>query len=244
MSKQALLDAFLRQDVTYKQLAGHSFQASILVPKDVCQGTCPLIVRWHGGGLVNGYRLYTEWLPPYIITHAQRSQAIVVLPDYRLLPGVASALGILQDVQDFFAWLFEGDFKTHLPIGLCANLDDVLVSGESAGGWLAIQSGFILGPSKIKAVIAQYPMIDMRDDHWSAKVEGKYLQGSPTVDQKILDEILSAGTENIVTNRLPPEDGELYIGLVQQGRYGDLFGQDKALYPLELLEEVSEQARG
>lgn len=244
MSKQALLDAFVRKDVTYKKLAGHSFQASILVPKDVCQGTCPLIVRWHGGGLVNGYRLHTEWLPPYIITHAQRSQAIVVLPDYRLLPGVSSARDILQDVQDFFAWLFEGDLNTHLPTGLCANLDNLLVSGESAGGWLAIQSGFILGPSKIKAVIAQYPMIDMRDDHWSAKVEGKYLQGSPTVDQKILDEILSAGTENIVTNRIPPEGGELYIGLVQQGRYGDLFGQDKALYPLELLEEVSEQARG
>lgn len=241
MSKQAQLDAFIRQDVSYKQLAGHNFQASILVPKYVRQGTCPLIVRWHGGGLVNGHRLYTEWLPPYIITPAQRSRAIVVLPDYRLLPGVSSALDILQDVQDFFVWLFEGDFQTHLPTGLCANLDNVLVSGESAGGWLAIQSGFIVGPSKIKAVIAQYPMIDMRDDHWSANVKGKYLQGSPTVEQQVLEKILSAGSGRIVTNRIPPEGGELYIGLVQQGRYGELFGQDKSLYPLELLEEASEQ---
>lgn len=242
MSKQAQLDAFRRQEVSYKQLDGHDFQASILVPKDVRQGTCPLIVRWHGGGLVNGHRLYTEWLPPYIITHAVRSQAIVVLPDYRLMPGVSSALEILQDVQDFFVWLFEGDFKTHLPTGLCANLDNLLVSGESAGGWLAIQSGFILGPSKIKAVIAQYPMIDMRDDHWSAKVEGKYLQGSPTVEPEVLDKILRAGVGRIVTNLMPPKGGELYIGLVQQGRYGELFGQDKSLYPLELLEEVGEQA--
>lgn len=148
MSKQAQLDAFIRQEVSYKQLAGH--EASILLPKDVHQGICPLIVRWHGGGLVNGHRLYTEWLPPYIITHAQRSQAIVVLPDYRLLPGISSSLDILQDVQDFFVWLFEGDFKTHLPTGLCADLDSVLVSGESAGGWLAIQSGFILRLAKSK----------------------------------------------------------------------------------------------
>lgn len=239
MSEQAQLDAFIRQDVTSKQLAGHNFQTSILVPKNVRQGTCPLIVRWHGGGLVNGHRLYTEWLPPYIITHARRSQVIVILPDYRLLPGVSSALDILQDVQDFFVWLFEGDFDTHLPAGLCANLDSMLVSGDSAGGWLAIQSGFILGPSKIKVVIAQYPMIDMRDDHWSAKVKGKYLQGSPTVEQKVLEKILSAGNERIVTNRIPPEGGELYIDLVQQGRYDELFGQDKSIYPLELLEEVS-----
>ncbi|KAI7774397.1 alpha/beta-hydrolase [Diaporthe eres] len=219
MSKQAQLNAFTRQEVSYKQLASHDFEASILVQNNVHQGTCPLIVRWHGGGLVNGHRLYTEWLPPYIITHAQQSQAIIVLPDYRLLPGVSSALDILKDVQDLFVWLFEGHFKTHLPTGLCADLDNVLVSGESAGGWLAIQSGFILGPSKIKAVIAQYPMIDMRDGHWSAKAKGKYLQGSPTVEQNVLENILSAGAERIVTNRIPPEGGELYIGLVQQGRY-------------------------
>ncbi|KAK7715662.1 hypothetical protein SLS63_011338 [Diaporthe eres] len=61
-------------------------------------------------------------------------------------------------------------------------------------------------------------MIDMRDDHWSGKAKDKYLQGSPTVEQKVLEQILSAGAERIVTNRIPPEGGELYIALVQQGR--------------------------
>ena len=117
----------------------------------------------------------------------------------------------------------------------------MLVSDEYAGGWLAIHSRFILGPSKGKAVITQYPMIDMRDSHQIAKVNGKYLQGSPAVDPKVLDKILSAGTERIGTNRIPPEGGELYIGLVQQGTYGEFFGQDKSLCPLQLLEEVSKR---
>lgn len=59
----AKLTPFNVTDVTYKTVNGHPIGASILIPKSMSSGRRPLIVRWHGGFLVGGARLYMDWFP-------------------------------------------------------------------------------------------------------------------------------------------------------------------------------------
>jgi acetyl esterase/lipase len=94
----------------------------------------------------------------------------MVCPDYRLAPE-ASGRDILADIADLLHWLL-----THLPAlavkhGLTADLRRTLVVGDSAGGWLALQTALrygsgVLGfpgagsPLEIVAVISKFGMLN------------------------------------------------------------------------------------
>ncbi|KAH8093830.1 hypothetical protein DFH11DRAFT_1823072, partial [Phellopilus nigrolimitatus] len=86
-------------------------------------------------------RNHARWCPLWILELAMKHDAIFVAPDYRLLPE-AKGVQILDDLDDFWAWLGRDlndvVYKAH---GLHADLDKVLVEGESAGGYLALQVG-------------------------------------------------------------------------------------------------------
>jgi cephalosporin-C deacetylase-like acetyl esterase len=53
--------AFNIVDVHYKTVNGVAVPASILIPKDIRPGKHPLLVRWHGGCLITGHRMFPEW---------------------------------------------------------------------------------------------------------------------------------------------------------------------------------------
>ncbi|GME26014.1 hypothetical protein GTA08_BOTSDO08395 [Neofusicoccum parvum] len=157
-------------DVPYKKVGSHPIQTSVLVPKEACKGPRPVIVRFHGGGLVSGTRLHAPWFPPYLLAFAASHGAAVVSPDYRLLPE-ARGVDILADIASLWAWLFASLHACLLrwdPLGSPAGADlaRVMVSGESAGGWLALQSAFV-HPARIRATLAIFPMLDLGDDHFT-----------------------------------------------------------------------------
>lgn len=45
-------DSFNVYRTSYKKIGDHDIEAGILVPKDLKPGKVPLIVKFHGGGLV------------------------------------------------------------------------------------------------------------------------------------------------------------------------------------------------
>jgi cephalosporin-C deacetylase-like acetyl esterase len=45
-------DSFHVHRTSYKQIADHAIEVGILVPKDIKPGKHPVIVKFHGGGLV------------------------------------------------------------------------------------------------------------------------------------------------------------------------------------------------
>ena len=58
------LHAFDRQDITYTSFDGLKIGITVFVPKNVDKGsTLPVLVRWHGGALINGGRDYEPWFP-------------------------------------------------------------------------------------------------------------------------------------------------------------------------------------
>lgn len=59
-------DSFNVIDVTYKTLNDHPFKVVVLVPKDIDKSKpAPVLVKFHGGGMVFGERLYAPWWPPW-----------------------------------------------------------------------------------------------------------------------------------------------------------------------------------
>lgn len=175
----------------------------------------------------------------WILNLALSKNAILIMPDHRLMPE-ATGLDIRSDVHSFLDWLFDpANLHPHLLDGLTPDLDSILVTGESAGGWLALQSG-LHAPERIKAVIAHYPMIDMRDAHYTSDYEKKLFDPPiPQLDRSILADFMANLTGNeVVTSAIPPARSEIFASMLQQGSFGGFFGDDAVLYPIEVLETV------
>ncbi|KAK5120213.1 hypothetical protein LTR85_006419 [Meristemomyces frigidus] len=236
----AKFSAFNLVDVVYKSVDDTPIQASILIPKDIKPRKHPLMIRWHGGFLVTGNRLFQDWYPQWTLDLALKHQAIIVTPDHRLMPE-ATGLDILQDVKDFFTWLLTpGNMAQHMRNSVEVDLHNILMNGESAGGWLAWQSA-VLHPERIAAVVAHYPMLDMHAPQFMEKYEKQlFTPPAPQLPVHILDDFLQnlKGNE-VVTSATPPERLPLGLVILQQGRTAEFFGTDRSLYPLDMLDDMT-----
>jgi acetyl esterase/lipase len=96
------------------------------------------VVVWiHGGALIMGHR---DTVPPWLLEACSRNGWAVVSIDYRLAPE-AKLTDIVADVEDAFAWLRGAGPEP--PPGIAGPIG---VVGESAGGYLALVSGFRVRP--------------------------------------------------------------------------------------------------
>ena len=152
----------------------------------------------------------------------------------------ANGQDILSDVRDLFKWLLTpSNLAAHLPEGIEPDLDHILVTGESAGGWMALQSAFV-EPEKIVAVISHYPMIAMRDPHYSQHyIKEVFEPPAPQVDFAVLDDyVAKLKGDEVVPSRDLPDGVPFVVSLVQRGLYPKYFGEATELYPLEVLDKV------
>ncbi|KAB2571388.1 putative carboxylesterase 15 [Lasiodiplodia theobromae] len=297
-STDAYFKGFRIFDVTYKVVDSHPIQTSVLVPKSACKGPRPIIVRFHGGGLVAGTRLHAPWFPSYLLTYATAHSAIIISPDYRLLPE-AGGKDILSDISSLWSWLLTSlhayvVLRDPLNTSCGVDLGKILVTGESAGGWLAIQSA-LMHPSRIKTILSIFPMADLGDDHFTrggrrSDGEGRSTY-SKSADQRssqkslpvrecapavgepggsraskagimglgflldpcIIDEHVAAARDSrnsnsrraaVLSSVTPPARMELSLALFQHGRLGELLGDERELYPLEVLEDLRRRGAG
>ncbi|KAF1811937.1 alpha/beta-hydrolase [Eremomyces bilateralis CBS 781.70] len=250
--RPARFAAFRVIDTSYKQIGRHSICVSILVPKFIRAGKRPLIVRWHGGYLVSGSRLLPEWFPKWLLEYAVARGAIILSPDYRLLPE-ATGQDILNDMRDFWKWVQRT--LTHVlprtsgPRRIAPDLTNILCTGESAGGYLAIQSLLHLcrqalfpsldrlyKPIVMRALILGFPSLDLRSP-WFSKAGPKSIMNSePWGDVKILQEhMLNLPHGEVVTSDPTRKRIELARIIIQHGQMTRLLGNRTELFPLECL---------
>ncbi|KAJ5760027.1 hypothetical protein N7520_007183 [Penicillium odoratum] len=234
---------------TYKIVHGHQIDLSILIPKFLVEDgelseQTPLIIEFHGGFLVGGNRIFSPWFSDWLIELALFRRAILVTPDYRLLPE-ANGHDILADLASFWEWLpqnLEAKLTSFYPlIHIRPDFDRILCTGSSAGGWMVSQSMFLHPEINIKAVIMSYPMINLRDKFWAEKYE-KSIFGLPTLPYDIVETHLKGlplnavcTTDGDVEERVGLSRIPLAISTVQNGKYLDLFGRDTELFPFENL---------
>ncbi|KAJ7583361.1 Alpha/Beta hydrolase protein [Mycena floridula] len=228
---------------TYKTVHDHGIQADVLVPKSIPPAKCPIIVRFHGGGLVLGARLFPDWFPKWCIDLALEHSAIIVTPDYRLMPE-AKGKDLLEDIDDFHKWLQNGlpGFLAESSPGFSPDLTKILVIGESAGGYMAIQLVLSQPIGTIRGVIATYPMTHIASDFFGKRGDkpAGFMMGHPSVPESIIEKHLAAMVPNaVVSSTVPPARFELVVAFTQYGRYPEFLGPEPELYPLERIEHVS-----
>ncbi|KAF5878458.1 putative alpha beta hydrolase fold-3 domain protein [Botrytis fragariae] len=228
---------------TYKTVRDHEIQAYILVPKNISPGPHPVIVKIHGGGSVAGSGVFAPWFAQYLLTLALRESAIIIAPNYRLLPE-STAPEMISDISDFWTWTRTPSFQSSLPPHITANISHTLLYGDSAGGHLAMLSSLTEPENTIKACIAAYPQLDIEDEWFCEKFE-KHPFGVPILPTEVLDKHLEKMEKDPSKRELVSDTGDpwerlqLILVALQQGRYKEMFGQEEHVYPFRVLQKIS-----
>lgn len=106
---------------------------------------------------------WPHWLSDLALAH----NAIIISPNYRLMPEGTSAQ-IYEDVEDFWSWLHSPSLAkllaAHSP-PTEVDLDRILTAGESAGGLLSVYLA-LSHPTDIRAATAAYPAVDLGSDDY------------------------------------------------------------------------------
>ncbi|KAK2688391.1 hypothetical protein QWA68_012337 [Fusarium oxysporum] len=226
---------------TYYESAGVQIGVDILIPRQLKTHNPPVVVRIHGGFLITGSSLFPAWFSKWVLDFAEEQDAVIISPNYRLLPEVKGR-DIIHDMGNFWNWVHSGGPSRHLAaIGqhkLQLNLIRTLVVGESAGGYLALQS-VLSGFVRPKAIIALYPMVDMKAAHFSESY-AKSIVGVPNYPNQDVNKFLSATVvKPAITEADPPVRLDSAMAVVHNGRYLELLGEDPDLFILDRIKKVA-----
>ncbi|KIW10898.1 hypothetical protein PV08_10197 [Exophiala spinifera] len=174
----------------------------------------PVLVFIHGGGLVTGHRAFHPFINGWLPGFAQAHDAIVVSPDYRLLPE-STGQDVLEDLEDFWRWLtgtgssppgdvsipddnddqarrdvvvsfedYVAQIVSESPAVVHPDLSRILVSGGSAGGFCATHLA-LSHSSRIRSLLLQYPMVDI-DSAWFREGNPAHNADSPNSPALVL----------------------------------------------------------
>jgi acetyl esterase/lipase len=146
---------------TYKTVGEARIQADVWRPDDT--KLRPAIVWLHGGALVMGNR---DSVPRQIKRLCRDEGYVLVSFDYRLAPETKLP-AIVEDVEDAFRWLHEQG-----PTLLHVDVDRIVVTGGSAGGYLTLLCGQRVKP-RPRALVAYWGYGDIVAD-WYTKSSDFY----------------------------------------------------------------------
>ncbi|CAI6261725.1 unnamed protein product [Periconia digitata] len=173
---------------TYKTVDSHEIKAAVLTPKNLAKGLHPVIVNIHGGFFATAHSLFAPFFPPWVLKLSLDHGAIIVSPDYRLLPSANGIADQLEDLEDFWAWSRDAlpSILQNHATGFELDYSRCLLTGGSAGGYFAAQLA-ISHPDDISTVAMTYPAVDLLDEMW---IKGP-AKGAPTVLRFPQEQIVS-----------------------------------------------------
>ncbi|KAJ9144981.1 Alpha/beta hydrolase fold-3 [Pleurostoma richardsiae] len=235
----SLLPRFERHELVYKTMNDVPFHVSTLVPKGIAfaKMTCPVLVHFHGGGLINGVTLEPAFLATWMLQLAESEDAIIVDPAYRLLPEV-NGTDVLQDIEDFWSWVHASlpAALTSKHLGLTVDLDRIAVCGESAGGYLSLQSALLFPQAKIRIVMAQFPSMYPDLEAYNPRLECATAE-----EDKLLTDYMVTHKGEIRIGSKFPWRTDLMSGMFNTGRHREMLGDDPRLtlgHPLRLSKTI------
>jgi acetyl esterase/lipase len=167
-----------------------------------------------------------------------RNNAITVLPNYRLAPE-ASGADILEDLADFWSWFNDKGVDKHLAsqgVDVALDYEHLLVSGESAGGYMALQSGLTRPAGEIEAILAQYPMTN----HGRRSPEDRMMGMEPPSREWLDEKLATLKPGDIVSSAHPyaTDRSALPMALNAYGRFNEFFGVGERLWPITAVDAV------
>ncbi|KAF2746800.1 alpha/beta-hydrolase [Sporormia fimetaria CBS 119925] len=229
-------DAFHVHRTTYKHVRNHDIAAVTLIPKDLQPGPHPVLVKFHGGGMVLGEAGYAPWFASWLVPFVLRNNAIVVMPNYRFIPE-SSGTDIMHDVADFWAW-YRKDLPAYVDSispGTQLDLGKLSVMGDSAGGLLALQTAIMMPKGDVKCVLGQYPMTN-----YLRRKPGPLPDGSPDPGPQVIDEHLAnMRPGEVVSSAIPWDRFPISFTLAAYDRWREFYGYDENLYPIGFIKKTT-----
>jgi acetyl esterase/lipase len=183
-----------------------------------------------------------DWWPHWVSDLALQRNAIIISPNYRLLPEATSA-DIYADLDDFWTWLRSPDLANLLsnyttPTKL--DLDRIFVTGESAGGLLSLYLA-LAHPVEIRAASSAYPGLALNADSFTkARANppfGAHFQES-MVEENFKAAVLGTSKSSITSQ----DSLTFMLGAIQHGYLSKYYQRDaegvapEVLYPMARLE--------
>ncbi|KAF2635701.1 alpha/beta-hydrolase [Massarina eburnea CBS 473.64] len=231
----------------------------VLVPKGVDKTKpVPVHVQWHGGGFITGDWNFEPFFAAHLLRQAKANNSVIVAPNYRLMPE-ASGKDILEDVEDFWQWFAGPEFTDgikEVEPGLKLQRKQLLVSGDSAGAFLAVYSWLkCSGPElPMQALFLRYPMLRYYGRTWpdtdgpkGKKDELMYMDNwiqRSTVEEKAeallakIKELENIGQCPTVTGGTMPLRMLASFTLSTAGRWKENFQRDNAT--LDILDMIND----
>jgi acetyl esterase/lipase len=196
-----------KQTITYKTVGTLQIKLDLYLPQNGKSGKVPVVVWFHGGGLLMGRRTLVKSHTYSVLDHGY----VLVSPDYRFAPQT-STREILQDALDSLKFV-QDSLQSHIEpsSGIVLDTSNVCVSGSSAGGYLALLCGVYSDIPKV--LLAIYPMTNPHGDFFS-KPQLKALKGH--IDRAIVEPYLDKNAEAAAENEDDSPRNMMYPYMLQE----------------------------
>ena len=147
----------------------HPIKTYVLIPKGIDKSLAshPILLNWHGGYLWLASGLYPPAFPDRFLPFAEKHNAIIISPNYTVLPNKEGAKVVVEDVLSFHEWLttaFVPLLKEKAP-ELKPDLSRVIVYGASSGGYVALLHALEY-PDFFKGVGVAYGAVNLDTEFW------------------------------------------------------------------------------
>ena len=236
----------------YKTVHGHAITLNVIYPKSLTKSPStgsPVMIRIHGGGLLAASSMFPDFFARWVLELAERHSAIIVSPDYRLIPE-ANGTDILEDIEEAWKWIhscLSGYLEKEAGGSIFPDLNRIITAGESAGGYLSVILS-LSHPDKIRSTMAQYPMIDLKSPFFSQDYE-KSIFGMPQVPFSVmtdhLDKVKAGEAPAVVSADPRGARFPLAFVAIQKGLFKGYMDQNNIdLFPLERLARGDKFPRG
>jgi len=150
----------VRKTFVYKQTGDIEIQSDVYLPTSTLPDhSYPVIVHFHGGGFIAGDRNLNV---PDLFSEFIQANWIYISFDYRIGLEV-KIYDLWSDCVDHWKWVF-----TELPklLNIKFDLSKIGTIGESAGGYLALLSGYKLQPPP-KVIVNYFGIVCIDSDFYN-----------------------------------------------------------------------------
>jgi acetyl esterase/lipase len=217
------LPKLVKKEYIYKEIGDLEIKADVYRFADT--EVRPVVVWFHGGALINGSRAKPH---KDLYDLCERQGYMLISFDYRLAPEIKLPL-ILEDVKSAIKWIREQG--PHL---FRANPERIVVTGGSAGGYLALMTGAIVKPP-VTAIVSFWGYGDV-DGKWYTEPSKYYtLNARPVPKDKAL-KVVGKKVHTFTTWKGEARArNSYYVYLRQTGNWTkEVTGIDPGLYPRKL----------
>ncbi|KAJ4094238.1 hypothetical protein NW760_001694 [Fusarium oxysporum] len=165
------LKGYTYKTIPYKSGPNGDIVFDVVYPEEADGSPMTVLIHIHGGFLIVGDRY--SFAPYWLLNAATARRWIFVSPDYRLVPE-STAHASLDDSIDAYNWV-----RSSLADAIGHPIGPVLLSGSSAGGYLALTTANAV-EHKPDALLLIYGMLDAAGPRYTTP--GTNIWGAPPFD--------------------------------------------------------------